>query len=641
VSPDLSLAPAPGPRRAGPGGRLRQTAARVLGDALAATASFVAASDLTGSWSAASESTLAVMCSGVVGGVLRVGTLALSRWYRAPRRDLRIEDLGLLARAVAVGSLALAALSWAAAFVGLIVRVSPRLLLVEAVLSLCLLAGSRTLSWSYGPRRRRWTAAGTSVSKRAVFLGAGWAGTRAARDLTARADAGIELIGFVDDDPGKVGTRVMGLPVLGATSELGPILEAHGVELLVVTIASVPFEFLQGVVTRCAELGVEVRIIPNLFELVTGRAPLSTMRPVAVEDLLGRESVEFDRGPLAEVFRGRRLLVTGAGGSIGGEICRHLAEFSPEALVLVDTGETPLFETEQELRSRGHGRILRCYVADVGHAARMQQILGAERPAFVFHAAAYKHVPLMETNPSEALANNLLATCTLAAQAETAGVERFVFVSTDKAVEPASVMGATKRLAEIHLQARARRAATVYVTVRFGNVLGSSGSVVPIFQEQIRHGGPVQVTHPDMTRYFLTIPEATHLLLQAAASGETGRIYMLNMGRPVRIRDLAETMIRLSGLRPAEDVDIVFTGARPGEKIHEDLFGEHERLEPSEWPKIFTVRGLLPPEERVERAIDRLAGLLREAIGDEALRDEILRCASALSHPADAVSGRA
>ena len=452
---------------------------------------------------------------------------------------------------------------------------------------------------------------------RALLIGAGQAGVMVARELNARPDLGIDAVGFLDDDRAKVGTRIGGLTVLGTTERLAEIAERKRVKRVLITIANVPGPEIRRITLRCKEADLDTQIVPGLYEIVGERINLSKIRPVAIEDLLGREPVQLDEGEVAASIRGRNVLVTGAGGSIGSELCRQLARFAPARLVLVERFENALFEIHREIAANFPDLTLEPCVADICDQVRMTAIFDTTSPHVVFHAAAHKHVPMMELNPGEAIKNNIGGTKVVASLADRFGVAQFVMVSTDKAVNPSSVMGATKRVAEIVCQVRAQRSKTRFVTVRFGNVLGSNGSVIPIFKEQIARGGPVTVTHPDMQRYFMTIPEASQLVMQAGAMGQGGEIFILDMGRPVKIVDLARDLITLSGLRPEEDISIQFTGVRPGEKLFEELSTSAEHSDKTKHPKIFIGRIATRAWEDVVGEIDRLVSSADSASADE------------------------
>jgi FlaA1/EpsC-like NDP-sugar epimerase len=426
-----------------------------------------------------------------------------------------------------------------------------------------------------------------------LIVGAGDAAQLILRELQRSPQLGYTPIGLLDDDPRKKNLRVHGVRVLGTTSELRHILRDTEPDELIIAIPSASGETRQKIVDISHAEGIPVKTLPGLHELIAGDLHLAgQIRPVQVEDVLGREPVEVDLGEVAQYVAGQTVLVTGAGGSIGAELCRQIARVGAGRIVLVDNSEPALFEIERELVDlRGFPAALPV-LADVGNPMKIRQVFEKYRPAVVFHAAAYKHVPLLEANPLEAARNNVLATKALAEIAVEFETSRFVLVSTDKAANPKNLLGQSKALCEWIIQAYGQREdiATRFVAVRFGNVLASSESVIPIFRRQIERGGPVTVTHPEMTRYFMTIPEAVSLIVQAGAMGGRGRIFVLDMGEPVSILDLANNMIRLSGKQPGKDVEVRFIGTRAGEKIHEELWNDGETTEPTTHPKILSAQ---------------------------------------------------
>ena len=444
---------------------------------------------------------------------------------------------------------------------------------------------------------------------RTMLIGAGRAGLLVAREMAGRPDLGLFPVGFLDDDPVKVGTVMQGVPVLGATNDVARLCAKHGAKQALITVAAASGASVRRITKLCEAASVPVKIIPNLFEIVGGSVNLSRIREVAIEDLLGREPVQLDEEAINRVVKGRSILVTGAGGSIGSELCRQIGRFGPAKLTLVEHSENGLFFIDRELRALFPALDVRIYLADIRDHARLRAIFEGGRPDVIFHAAAHKHVPMMEANPTEAIKNNVLGTKGLAELADAYGVSEFVMISTDKAVNPTSVMGASKRAAEIFIQALSQRSRTRFVAVRFGNVLGSAGSVVPIFKEQIARGGPVTVTNAEMKRYFMTIPEACQLVLQAGAMGRGGEIFVLDMGEPVKIIDLARDLISLSGLRVGEDIEIKVTGTRPGEKLFEELALEEEGAERTGHPKVFIGRIKPHSWDDVIEFIDQLQGV--------------------------------
>src|SRR3954447_10083048 len=481
---------------------------------------------------------------------------------------------------------------------------------LDLLLTLGLVGGVRFLLRAVleRPFRGAPTARG---AREVLIVGAGNGGQLVAAELRRNPDIGVP-IGFVDDDPRKQGMRVAGLKVEGTTDQLPRVLDGAEPDEVIIAIPSAPGVLRQQVVTACRERGIPVRTLPTVFELLSGGLNLMRqVREVQVEDVLGRDPMRLEIDRVGSYLAGEIVLVTGAGGSIGSELCRQISRVNPKRLILLDNAQNNLFEIRRELESERHFTRTVAVLADVKDATRIREIFAEQRPAVVFHAAAYKHVPLMEENPVEAVRNNAVATRILAAAAGETGVKRFVLVSTDKAVAPATVMGASKTLAEWAVEAAQHRfEQTRFATVRFGNVLGSSGSVVPIFRRQIAAGGPVTVTDENMTRYFMTIPEAVQLIIRAGNRGVGGEVYVLEMGEPVRIIDLARKMIQLSGREPERDVAIEVVGRRPGEKLHEELFNPGERPQPTPAEKI--VSAVRPPLERdwVEGAFARIEELV-------------------------------
>jgi FlaA1/EpsC-like NDP-sugar epimerase len=450
---------------------------------------------------------------------------------------------------------------------------------------------------------------GDSDSKRTLIIGAGDAAAQLIRQARLDPTCGIKPVCLVDDNPSKLNIDLHGVPVLGTTRDLDRLVVQHRIELLVVAIAAATREEMRRIAERCAGVKVEFKIVPSLLDLMDGRARLSQLRSVSVEDLLGRPSIRLDLKLVDRDLHGRVVLITGAAGSIGAELARQAAAFGPSRLVLLEQAESPLFFMEHEISEAHPDLDVVPIIADVTDRKRIERIFSDYRPATVFHAAAYKHVPMMETNLEEAIRNNVMGTFHVARAAVLHQAAKFVLISTDKAVRPSSVMGASKRVAERIVLGwpEFRRSPTDFRAVRFGNVLGSQGSVIPVFRHQIANGGPVTVTHPEMQRYFMTIPEAVQLVLEASALPEAaGRISMLDMGEPIRILEMAENLIRFSGLEPYTEMPIIFTGVRPGEKLHEDLMSEVEHTVQTPVEKVRVVQ----TDEADEGAIrDGLAAL--------------------------------
>lgn len=498
--------------------------------------------------------------------------------YRGIWRFASIPDLIRILKAVAIGTLCTVLV----VFVLQRLEGVPRSVLVLYPVILAL--GLATPRLLYRGIKDHHLGLPESGGRRVLIVGAGRAGEMLLRDMLKNRECTV--VGFLDDDVNKRDRDIHGIRVLGNIDDLPDVVRRLQVEVVLLAMPSARPKELQKVVKLCQQAHVTCRTLPSMAELAGGKITVSRLRHVQIEDLLGRESVVLDNAGLHAFLEGKCVLVTGAGGSIGSELCRQIAGFSPARLIMVDNGEYNLYRIEQELRERGGRENIECLLGDVRDEQRMRWLFSTFKPQVVFHAAAYKHVPLVEENPAEGVKTNVLGSKLIADLAVEFGADKFVLVSTDKAVNPTNIMGATKRIAEIYCQNLNDHAATRFVTTRFGNVLGSTGSVVPKFREQIELGGPVTVTHPEISRYFMTIPEAVSLILQAGAMGEGGEIFVLDMGEPVKIVELAEQMIRLSGLEPYRDIDIVFTGLRPGEKMHEELLHATETMVGTAHPKL-------------------------------------------------------
>lgn len=444
------------------------------------------------------------------------------------------------------------------------------------------------LLWRSDVRRRKASGEPGGKAARVLIMGAGSAGSMMVRELRENPQLEIEVVGFVDDDPLKHGVRLHGIPVLGSHHDLPRMVSEHRVNQVIIAMPSAPGKVIRKIVEICERAGVETKSMPGIYELLDGKVSVNQLRDVQIEDLLRRKPIRTDIAAVGALLRGKRVLVTGGGGSIGSELCRQVLRCEPAELIILGHGENSVFVIENELRKALPAKTkLTTVIADIRFAERIQSVFARYRPEVVFHAAAHKHVPLMEANPAEAITNNVLGTRNLLKAALAVDVQQFVMVSTDKAVNPTSVMGASKRVAELLVHQAATRSGKPYMAVRFGNVLGSRGSVVLTFKQQIAAGGPVTVTHPEMVRFFMTIPEAVQLVLQAATLGKGGEVFTLDMGEPVKIVDLARDMIELSGLEVGRDIDIAFTGMRPGEKLYEELFISGENYERTFHEKIF------------------------------------------------------
>ncbi len=444
------------------------------------------------------------------------------------------------------------------------------------------------------------SASGTEM-KRAIIYGAGEAGLMLLREIRHNPALRYEIVGFVDDDPGKMKLNLNGVKVLGAGSSLPWLVATSEIDEVLIAIPSATGAQMTAILRTCQNVKLKYKTIPGLSDLIEQTNLGKQIRPISLEDLLGRHPVQLEQERIAERLRGQVILVTGAAGSIGSELCRQIARFDPEFIVAFDIAETGLFYLEKEFQEKFPQVAIAPEIGSIQDPLRLRELFTKYRPKAVFHAAAFKHVPLMESHPFEALQNNVLATYLLATTAQEHGVDTFVLISSDKAVRPTNVMGATKRLAEL-VTVGLQNSGTKFVAVRFGNVMGSNGSVIPIFQQQIRDGGPVKVTHPQMRRYFMTIPEAAQLVLQASVMGQGSEIFVLDMGEPVRIEDLATNLILLSGLKPGEDIQIEFTGMRPGEKLYEEIHLDSERMRSTYHPRIQIFSGdQLSPRQVAER----------------------------------------
>lgn len=555
--------------------------------------------------------------------VLELASLILTGVYRFIWRYIGMSELKTFALAALMTNLPLVALRLLLPDQVHWLRVPLSVIFINAVLAYGGVLGLRVLRRAIYEKyeKRRHNRAGSSNRKKPVLLvGAGRAGVMTAREIQARGDLDLNIVGFVDDDPAKQGTVISSVKVLGTSVDLPRLIAEYNVDQVVICLVQVSRGEFRRIIEICETVPVKVKIIPGLYEILQGRVNVSRIRDIQIEDLLGREAVRLDEGDLEKFLAGKAVMVTGAGGSIGAELARQAARHNPSALLLVERSEPAIFNIDRELReSHPHLNVVPL-IADVCDEQRMRTAYSSYRPNVVLHAAAHKHVPMMELNPTEAVKNNTLATRLIGELAGQYGVETFVLISTDKAVRPTSVMGASKRVAELVIQWLDQRYETRFVAVRFGNVIGSAGSVIPLFQEQIRKGGPVTVTHPDMVRYFMTIPEASQLVLQAGAMGEGGEIFVLDMGEPVNILELAKDTITLYGLKPYEDIDITLTGLRPGEKLFEELDMASESIDKTRHPKIFIGRISTYPAKTVEVALERLQALSSNGHGYEELR---------------------
>ncbi|MBI1731276.1 MAG: polysaccharide biosynthesis protein [Gammaproteobacteria bacterium] len=565
--------------------------------------------------------------------LIQGGVYSMFKLYRGMWRFASVPDLLNILRAAALGALCITL----AMFILFRLEGVPRsiLILYPMVLVFCL--GAPRLGYRF-LRDRRVSLDRSAVTTRVLIVGAGRAGEMVVREMLR--DGRYFPVGFVDDKPDLRAAEIQRVRVLGGVDDIPELCRYHRPDIVVIAVPSAGTEQMRRIVERCEEAGVPMRMLPGLSKMVAGAAVLNEIREVSINDLLGREKVHLDRDTIAAGgILGRTIMVSGAGGSIGAELCRQIHGLAPARLVLLDRSEFGLYRIHHELLSaaeKGPTEIIAA-LGDVCDTGAMDRMLATHRPQVLFHAAAYKHVPLLEDHCREAALNNVFGTLTLADAARAHACDRFVLISTDKAVNPASVLGASKRVAELVCEARNAPGTTRFITVRFGNVLGSDGSVIPIFQSQIRRGGPVTVTHPDVTRYFMTNTEACGLILQAAVMGNGGEIFVLDMGEPVRIAYLAEQMIRLTGAVPGPDIRVEYTGLRRGEKLSEELFHDHEQRESTAHPKIFLARHPRLDWSRCEIELERLRKCCHA--GDAAaVRAQLWQICGLSSEPRESVS---
>ncbi len=469
------------------------------------------------------------------------------------------------------------------------------------ILLFVLLGGNRALYRSFKDQRMQ-----AGGGKRVLIIGAGESAQMLARDMLQQVQGEYLPVGMIDDNPDKLNREIHGIQVLGGFEDIPDVTEKQSVDLIVIAIPSLSTARMQRLVGICESAGVAFKTLPRLEDMISGQVTVNAIQEVSIEDLLGREKVELDRATMRAGLSGKVIMVTGAGGSIGTELCRQVAGFAPETLIVYERSEFNLYRIQTELENRYPQLNLVTALGDVCDRHALESVLERHRPDMVFHAAAYKHVPLLQAHPAEAVKNNIVGTQVTAEAASQFDCDKFVFISTDKAVNPTSILGATKRAGEIYCEGMNAVSSTRFITVRFGNVLGSDGSVVPLFREQIRAGGPLTVTHPDMTRYFMTIREACQLILQASVVEQEGGIYVLDMGEPVRIDYLAEQMVRLSGKEPGKDIEIQYVGLRPGEKLYEELFYDDEVKESTRNNKVFRARHAVADWRLVRQVVARL-----------------------------------
>ena len=550
--------------------------------------------------------------------IVKLVVFGLFRQYRGWWRYVGISDLTVILQASLVSTFIIVALWFLAVlridavrrtFQGL-AETSQSIFMLDMFGTVLLLSGMRMIVRLYHEEFR--TVEGAR-RKRFLIVGAGDAGETLLREIHRSAAAQYDVIGFVDDDPLKQNVSIHGIPVLGTVAELPKICTEQNIDEIAIAMPSASHKQLRRVIQICTGTKIKFRTVPSLTDIASGKYRVSQIRDVDINDLLGREAVQLDLASIEDFIKNKVVFVTGAGGSIGSEMCRQICNFGPNHLLLVEQAENPLFYIEIELNRQFPKVRKTAVICDITDNVRIDQLFRKYRPDVVIHAAAHKHVPLMELNPGESVKNNVLGTKVVADAADKYGTSNFVMISTDKAVNPTSIMGSTKRIAEMYIQNLGSNSRTHFVTVRFGNVLGSDGSVIPIFKRQIAEGGPVTVTHPEMRRYFMTIPEASQLVLQAATMGKGGEIFVLDMGEPVKIVDLARELITLSGFKPQEEIDIAFVGPRPGEKLFEELLIDGEDVQPTRHPKINIWRNIPTNRQRLSKGIKDMLELAATA----------------------------
>ncbi|MEE9370648.1 MAG: nucleoside-diphosphate sugar epimerase/dehydratase [Sedimentisphaerales bacterium] len=554
---------------------------------------------------------------------IKLVVFALFKQYRGWWRYVGISDLLGILKASLVSSAIIVVLWFAVGLNIIAVRrtlpvsiteVGQGVFMADMFATVLLLAGLRMVIRLYHEEFR---AVESGRLKRLLIVGAGDASEELARSILHKPVAEYEVVGFIDDDPAKQGAFIQGLPVLGTVDRLPKICKERNIEEIAIAMPSATPPELRRVIQVCEGAKIRFRTVPSITDIASGKFKVSQIRDVDINDLLGREVVQLDLDLIEAFARDKTILVTGAGGSIGSEMCRQLCNFDPKLLLLIEQAENPLFEIERELCNRFPKVPIEAVICNITDKIRVEQLFENYRPQVVIHAAAHKHVPLMELNPGEAIKNNIVGTQIVADAADRYDTDNFVMISTDKAVNPTSIMGSSKRIAEMHIQDLSRTSKTHFVTVRFGNVLGSDGSVVPIFEKQIAEGGPLTITHPEMKRYFMTIPEASQLVLQAASMGKGGEIFVLDMGEPVKIVDLARELIILSGFRPGEDIEMVFTGPRPGEKLFEELSIKGEDMQATRHPKIAIWQNIPLDRKKLRAGIKELVNIAGISTSDK------------------------
>lgn len=513
-------------------------------------------------------------------------------------------ELLAIINAVTVGALGIITMSFLYQYTKFFTTPLPRSVFILSWAFTIILIGGTRFSWRMYIDKKR--DLGSIVGRRALIIGAGDAGAMVARELSHNRNTDLRAVAFIDDDPAKKNQSLLGIPVLGDRDEILKAVKNYSIDKIIIAMPSVGGQAIREIMEICHLASVKAKILPGVYEIIDGKVTIDRLRPVQLEDLLHRESINVDLEGIADYVKNRVVLVTGAGGSIGSELCWQIAPFTPKRLIILGHGENSIHKIWHELQQSFPELEIAVEIADVRDCSRIEYIFKKHRPAVVFHAAAHKHVPLMEMHPLEAVKTNVLGTRNVAKAAHHSGTKIFIFISTDKAVNPSSVMGASKLLGELLIRQMNNQSETIFAAVRFGNVLGSKGSVVPIFREQIRRGGPVMVTHPEMTRYFMTIPEAVTLVIQAGTMANDGEVFVLDIGEPVKIINLAKDMIKLSGYEPGVDIEIIYTGIRPGEKLYEELLTSEEVASATCHEKIFVARPYLVDAMALEKELANL-----------------------------------
>ena len=477
--------------------------------------------------------------------------------------------------------------------------------------------------------------------KKLLIIGGGYSANDIIKTINSTLKGQYDIVGIIDDNKKRIGYSVAGVRIIGDRNDIAKVCEAHGVDEIFFSIVNIDNKNKKEILEICSKTGAKVKVLPSLTELITEENLYHSLRDVGIEDLLGRDPIELDNHNIKSLINGKVVLVTGAGGSIGSELCRQIMLHNPKQIVLLDNYENSLYDIELELKTNHPNNDIRAVVANIREKERLDTIFESHRPEIVFHAAAHKHVPLMENNPTEAIKNNVFGTYNLVNCSDKYNVKRFILISTDKAVNPTNIMGATKRLCEMIIQAKDRVSKTEYVAVRFGNVLGSNGSVVPLFKKQLAHGGPLTVTHKEITRFFMTIPEAVALVLQAITYAEGGEIFVLDMGEPVKIYDLAKSLIELSGYTLGKDMEIEITGMRPGEKLYEELLMNEENLESTKHDKIFITESMDFTMEDIEEKLDMFRKIVNdEHTSKEEIKETMKKCVPTYREPEEVNGGQ-